>query len=1772
MALPTTLTPGFVGIYGDWSRTGPTVGPGAAYANWLGDTVKENAFLGWCQSYGVTSIRIYNLNLLDSGSNFTAAAILMLRNFISKAKDSYGITEVWAVRNFFGCDDGLQGMSEINCVTNYNAIVNANERFEGANIEQEPWNFVGNPTSPAGTLSAAGTTVTGVGCAFTVNTAQNHFIQVAGQFRQVRSVTNNNQLIIDRAFSPAIPAGSTWQNYNAVTNGTPRYNFTVDYATYIYRADLARDILVAAGLEIELYISRNSTNAFLQQLALVCPATDGRIGITQFQANPNFNYDRNAVQQICSAGINVRIAFICSVESTTFYAGCDDPADCTASPDTNSNFLGFWFEGRNTIGVPTYAAKSWQDLWDYLTKPAPYTNTPTPSNLGTGANPSANEETNLLVQTHATFEGLIIFKQGIIRQLVIEPPDPLGASIIVHDNVSCNGLDDGALEVLETGGTGPFTYAWTGPGGFTATTAAIGPLAPGLYTVIVTDTSDASTVTIPNILVTEPSTITISGNIVPVVCNGGSTGAINAVTPSGGSGTYSTYAWTGPGGFVSALQNISGLIAGTYSLTVTDDAGCTGSTNFVVPEPTAISFTLTPTHPTCFNNNNGSILMTALVGGSGVGYTFAWSGPGGFTSTLQNPTGLNTPGVYTCIVTDSNLCTGTNNTTIITPTDITKSEVITPPSVFGASDAAINLTPAGGPSGVWTYQWSGPGGFTATTQDITGRVAGTYQVIITDGVCSRTFSIVIPEGSTPLVVIEDSYVDPICPGVNNGAINIHGFNGVAPYTYAWTGPGGFVATTQNIGPGLAPGLYSLVLTDSNGVPETANYSRTLLQNAAFDDSTAVVNDVTTYGANDGSIQPNITGGSGTYTSFMWTGPGGFVAITEDISGLAPGMYSLTVTDDEGCEDTFEYEILEGPPVALADDPIITDVICFGGSTGGVNPQITGGSGNYSYDWTGPNAFTSSDPIITGVPAGTYHLEVTDLDTLQTFSADYDVVESTEIEIEAIPTYGTPCGPGSASLNIGVTGGPAGSLTVELYAQPGGLLGTGLSYSGLLPGHYTAIAKIFYSGRLFCSNTLEFDIYACMGLTVGTEDVACFGGQVGIAQIIHTSGGSGSYTYLWDDPLASTTRSIMNQFAGTYTCTVTDTVTGEVVIVTAVIDQPYVQLTAGVAGGNPSTYNGTDGWAQALPVGGFGIYTYEWNDALAQTTQIATNLPAGTYQCIVTDSGKCSVTVEVTIVGPPSDELIPIDDTTKWLEGFSVRYDNLKCCYGEVTKKLATALQIGDKCVPCLTMKSEILRLIIKALGRWSYERAVTAAVGAEAGDFDMADNPAISVPTFAEWTLQVEGSTIASFDAYSVTLYANILAQLQAAVTTQGEFTYSNILPDIGFRLADAIGRGTFLNGKTATLSQRYTSIVIDPVYTQNPGDPDGASHSIAYDPTRKLTYVSDHINDQVYVYDINDVRVATIPVGDLAGASVYHPANDCIYVFCPGDQTCHKIRNLAVIGTFAISAAMSDPGTAVYDPSTQKIVVAETFSAGAPLNIYVYTSADVETVIPTPTSFAHVIFYNPNLFRVICLPRNAAQPRQLNTATNLLSAFSLTYPLGTSNIYGCVYVQDGFVDGMFIETQQGLCRYQFGGGFVSLTVGFNALALVYNAAANLIIGWSNGVIQAYNVVTDKIIIPQFPQYFTPGLTLAYRGISREVNGGVNTVVFCSTYFGGSGTRIGYVLEIQEIASELENDFTGGVDSFNTFTFNTCLDTIAQVEQMLAIADQICCDGCMGCG
>ncbi len=268
-------------------------------------------------------------------------------------------------------------------------------------------------------------------------------------------------------------------------------------------------------------------------------------------------------------------------------------------------------------------------------------------------------------------------------------------------NVSCFGGSNGSATVNVTGGTAPYTYSWSPSGGTAATATG---LSAGTYTVTITDANNCTTT--QNFTLTQPSPLSSSGSQINIACNGTSTGSA-AVSVSGGTAPYS-YSWQNNGTTLpQTTASVSGLSAGSYTVTITDANGCTTSRSFNLTQPAPFNTTGSQTNVSTYGGSDGSATVSAS--GGTPGYTYSWSPSGGTAATAS---GL-TAGNYRVTITDDNGCTVARNYTITQPAAVTAAPVILAPANGSLSN---NRTPV--------YSGAAVAGSTVTVY-VDGTLVGT---------------------------------------------------------------------------------------------------------------------------------------------------------------------------------------------------------------------------------------------------------------------------------------------------------------------------------------------------------------------------------------------------------------------------------------------------------------------------------------------------------------------------------------------------------------------------------------------------------------------------------------------------------------------------------------------------------------------------------------------------------------------------------------------------------------------------------------------------------------------------------------------------------------------------------------------------------------------------------------------------------------------------------------------------------------------------------------
>jgi uncharacterized repeat protein (TIGR01451 family) len=747
-------------------------------------------------------------------------------------------------------------------------------------------------------------------------------------------------------------------------------------------------------------------------------------------------------------------------------------------------------------------------------------------------------------------------------------------SITSQTNVTCFGGSNGSATASVSGGTGPFTYLWT-PGG--ATSATVTSLSAGSYTVTATDGSDGSTATASVVISQPPQLVTTASNSGPVCAGNGAT--LYAVA-SGGISPY-TYSWSTSPVQTTATATVFTTVTTTYTFTATDMNGCTSNTTttlmvnanpvisvnsaticagqiatlaasgastyswtpgamtsgvVTVSPASTTTYTVTGTTSGC----SGTALATVTVnpwssatinyGGStfcqtATNPTPTISGTTGGTFTSSSGLVINSStgtinlaatalGTYTVTYTTPGSCSSTTTASITVTTSPSATFSYSGP--YCTTGTASPTFPAGSSAGTFS---STPGltfvSVSTGQVDLNTSAIGTYTVVNTipaSGGCSST-------SSTATITINPAPTVTLSPtgtncGLCNGSITTSASGGT---TFSWSGPSGYTSASMNP-TGLCPGTYT-VYASSAGCTTTAT---TTVANSS--PVTSTISSVTPAGcgACNGSATVAVTGGVSPY-SFSWA-PGG--ATTPTSSGLCFGTYTVTVTDANGCTSTSLATVGNSTSLTGTITPSATPC---GACSGSANVTVSGGTGPYTYDWSGTPTGDGT-PSISGLCTGTYTVLVTDAGGCS-YTGASTINSSNPVYVTATANAAT-CGMCNGLVVVTGTGG-VGPYLYNLGAMPQQTNG---NFSGVCAGAYVATitdangCSGIYTINVPVSNSTSFSV------TNVIQNETGYGLHNGSIDLT-VSGSAPPYTFVWNN--GATTEDIYSLGAGTYTVTITD---------------------------------------------------------------------------------------------------------------------------------------------------------------------------------------------------------------------------------------------------------------------------------------------------------------------------------------------------------------------------------------------------------------------------------------------------------------------------------------------------------------------------------------------------------------------------------------------------------------------------------------------------------
>ncbi len=853
--------------------------------------------------------------------------------------------------------------------------------------------------------------------------------------------------------------------------------------------------------------------------------------------------------------------------------------------------------------------------------------------------------------------------------------------------IDCNNPTT-TLDGTNSSSGGNITYAWTTTNGNIvsgANTPTPEVDAAGNYELTVTNTDNGCTAV---------DATTVVSNINPPVAAIAAPGNLdcnnNSVVLDGSgssSGPNISYLWTTTNGNIVSGETTTMPTVdapGDYTLTVTNNSnGCTASADVTVMSDTTPPTANAGTDMS-LNCNNSSVVLNGSGSSSGPDIVYLWATANGNIvsgETTTMPT-VDAEGTYVLTVTNNvNGCTATD-TALVTQTPMLMASISDTTHVDCNGNSSGSATAAGsGGNGAYSYNWSNG----EMTQTIMNLAAGSYTVTVTDADnCTATATVEITQ--PPALTVTVSTMGISGPGNNDGSATANPSGGTGSYTYIW----GNGQTTQTIS-NLPPGTYMVTVTDANGCTATGSGTVNSFDCSGFSATTSSM-DVTCNGGSNGTATVSPTGGTMPY-SYNWSDG----QTTQTATGLTADDYSVTVTDDNGCDVVLTVTVSE-PTAVTVSASMVENVSCNGGMDGSISVSANGGNGGFGYLWS--NGMMGS--TINNLSAGDYTVTATDTSGCSGMLTVM-VTEPTPLVIVEDTITNVLCHGDSTGTATVVASGGTPNYT---YVWSDGQMG---ATNSMLPaGNHEVIATDING----CMDTLGISISEppVLAANATSTDETGVGANDGTASSAPT-GGTAGYTYDWSN--GTNTATITNLPPGEYCVTVTDD--------NGCTDEDCTTVNAFACAGVSSTTSGTpvscfggdDGTASVMPEGFVDPIAFLWsNDSTIATIS---GLTAGIYTVTITGADGCTGTNEYEVTSPTA---LSID---------SVNVTNTECTNsadGSITV-------MGEGGTPgySYAWPNGESGATIDSLVRGSYEVTVTDANGCTANrTFEVETDPDMEFP------------------------------------------------------------------------------------------------------------------------------------------------------------------------------------------------------------------------------------------------------------------------------------------------------------------------------------------------------------------------------------------------------------------------------------------------------------
>ena len=818
---------------------------------------------------------------------------------------------------------------------------------------------------------------------------------------------------------------------------------------------------------------------------------------------------------------------------------------------------------------------------------------------------------------------------------ITEPEDAIQITVDRIDNPTAFQATDGSIAIRVVGGTGPYTYEWRdNQNTIIRTTKDIMALGAGAYTLTVRDANFSRTsnntgcTALETVTLTEPELLTVEiSGANGISCFEDANGALQA-NALGGVAPYS-YEW-----FV--IENntttrldlteplITNLATGRYRVRITDANAITVTDDFNLLEPEVLRIAETTVEDVlCFGAETGGIDI-AVTGGTAP-YTYFWS----TSARTQDISGLSV-GSYNVVVTDANNCeVRQDNIMVSQPDAVLEIEDVNITNLrgFETNDGAITVNAIGG-TAPYRYSWiaTGTTSVLSTERTISGLAAGNYELTITDANgCEFIQDYEVTQPDQLLVSITQTLFN-LCFNDATATLQANATGGTSPYTYRWYNLNA-IETTLSTAINLensAAGMYGLTITDANNIEVTSQFTVDHPEAIAV---SFTVTDVSCFGAETGAIDISVTGGTGTYT-YLWSNR----EITEDVSRLAAGIYTVRVTDENNCSAETTVTVTQPERYDVTNATLIRP----SGATvdGRITITITGGIAPYTYRWLDSSRNVLEETIdsplntntISNIATGTYTVTITD--SIGCVHEEiYNLGNPGQLITNITQAQPVSChGASDGQLIANSIGGSGGNTFIWFDANSNTVIGENSAFLANIPaGSYYVVVRdangLQEQSAIFTLTEPDILTASLTGdyINCGTDNDWTISTQV--------TGGTPPYTYSWNT--GDTTTNLTNAQPGNYLVRIIDAFGCET-LGTYKVNVPEALAIQGNTT-QVECAEACEGEIDLLITGGRAPYLINWNTGAVSTT--LNGLCPGIYTVTVTDQLGCEMVADFSIENP-----------------------------------------------------------------------------------------------------------------------------------------------------------------------------------------------------------------------------------------------------------------------------------------------------------------------------------------------------------------------------------------------------------------------------------------------------------------------------------------------------------------------------------------------------------